>query len=182
MTQLIPNWQPELLENSTVKLVPLTNNDFEPLYAIASDPAIWQQHPSKDRYKREIFQQYFDSAIFSNSAFLILDKLTNAAIGSTRYYDFKPEFPSIAIGYTFLAVKYWGGPYNKASKTLLLNYAFQFVDKVYFHIEAKNIRSQRALHKLGSKKVNNVNFDLEGRTLLHFEYVIQKQDWENNNL
>ena len=52
------NLQPTL-ENENVKLVPLQETDFERLYDVASDPLIWEQHPNKDRYKREIFQTFF---------------------------------------------------------------------------------------------------------------------------
>lgn len=172
------NWQPSHLENDILKLVPLTGKDFEVLFAVASDPLIWEQHPSNDRYKREVFQLFFDLAVAGNMAFLIIDKATGDIIGSTRYYDYKPENQSIAIGYTFLARKYWGGQYNQSCKKILLDYAFQFVDKVYFHVGATNIRSQLAIQKTGAVKVNEVDFDHYGSKVLHFEYVINKEDWK----
>ncbi len=177
MTKTIINWQPENLEDSIVRLTPIAQSDFENIYHVASDPLIWELHPSKDRYRREVFQLYFDSAISSNTAFLILDKSTDKIIGSTRYYDYQPDNSSIAIGYTFLARQYWGGLYNKSSKKLLLNYAFQFVDKVYFHIGVTNLRSQSAITKIGATKVNEVVLDNNGQEQLHYEYLIQKQDW-----
>ena len=131
--------------------------------------------PNQRPIKKEVFQLFFDGAIKANTAFLIIDKISNKIIGSTRYYDYQPENSSIAIGYTFLATKYWGGQYNKASKKLLLDYAFQFVDKVYFHIGATNTRSQIAVAKIGAVKVNEVNFDYYGKKVLHFEYLIEKK-------
>ena len=171
------NWRPNHLENNLVKLTPLTENDFEKLYAVAADPLIWEQHPSKDRYKQEVFQLFFDGAVAGKSAFLIIDKVTGNTIGSTRFYDYKPENSSIAIGYTFLAKTFWGGRYNQACKKLLLDYAFQFVNKVYFHVGATNTRSQLAILKTGAIKVNEVDFDHYGEKVLHFEYVIRKEDW-----
>ena len=173
-----PNWQPNTLEDNLIRLKPLTEHDLDALYAVASDPLIWEQHPTKDRYKKEVFQLFFDGAITSHTAFLIIDKASNSIIGSTRYYDYKPENSSIAIGYTFLATTYWGGKYNKASKKLLLDYAFQFVDKVYFHIGATNTRSQIAVANIGAIKVNEVDFDYYGKKVLHFEYLIEKKDWK----
>lgn len=76
-----------ILENEYVKIIPLKNNDFEILYNIASDPLIWEQHPNKDRYKKEVFENFFKGAIESKGAFLILDNKTNMPIGSSRYYD-----------------------------------------------------------------------------------------------
>lgn len=168
------NWQPEILENDILKIVPLFETDFEDLFKVASDPLIWEQHPTKDRYKREVFKPYFDGAISGKAAFKIIDKLTNQLIGSTRFYDYKPETRSIAIGYTFLAKAYWGSAYNKSSKMLLIEYAFQFVDNIYFHIGATNIRSQMAIEKIGAVKVSEVDFDYYGKKLLHFEYLISK--------
>ena len=178
MATTIINWQPENLEDNIVKLIPIAESDFENIFKVASDPLIWEQHPTKDRYKREVFQLYFDSAISSKTAFLIVDKSSDKIIGSTRYYDYKPDNSSIAIGYTFLSRKYWGGLYNKSSKRLLLDYAFQFVDKVYFHIGATNLRSQLATLKIGATKVNEVDIDHYGQKQLHYEYLIQKKEWK----
>jgi RimJ/RimL family protein N-acetyltransferase len=178
MAKTIINWQPEILEDNIVKLIPIAESDFENIFKVASDPLIWEQHPTKDRYKREVFQLYFDGAISSKTAFLIIDKSSDKIIGSTRYYDYKPDNSSIAIGFTFLSREYWGGLYNKSSKRLLLDYAFRFVDKVYFHIGATNLRSQLATMKIGAKKVNEVYIDHHGHNQLHYEYLIQKQEWK----
>lgn len=168
------------LQDSIVKLAPLQENDFDDLFKVASDPHIWEQHPSSDRYKPEVFKLFFDGAIKSQSAFKIIDSSTNEIIGSTRFYDFKPNEKSIAIGYTFLAKDFWGGKYNKATKKILMDYAFQFVDSIYFHIGWKNIRSQKAIANIGATKVREVDIDYYGRKLLHFEYVVTKQEWLNN--
>ena len=178
MTKTTINWQPGNLEDNIVKLIPLAGSDFQNLFEVAADPLIWEQHPVKDRYKKEVFQLYFDSAISSGTAFLITDKSSGKIIGSTRYYDYKPDDSGIAIGFTFLSRQYWGGLYNKSSKKLLLDYAFQFVDKVYFHIGATNIRSQTAIAKLGAVKVNEVKIDNNGQNQLHYEYLVQKQQWK----
>ena len=170
-------WQPDTLEDDMVRLVPLVASDFERLFEVASDPLIWEQHPSRDRYKREVFQLFFDGTTAGDTAFLILDKASDTIIGSTRYYDYKPEEASIAIGYTFLAKAYWGGRYNKSAKKLLIDYAFQYVDTIYFHIGANNVRSQLATMKIGAVKVGEVDFDHYGGKVLHFEYSIQKRDW-----
>ena len=60
----------------------------------------------------------------------------------------------IKIGYTFFSRDCWGKGINKQVKTLMLNYAFIYIEKVIFHIGAKNIRSQIAIQKLGAKKVS----------------------------
>lgn len=149
------NIQP-ILENDFVQLIPLEESDFESLYSVASDPEIWEQHPNKDRYKREIFQNFFQGAMESKGAFKILDKNTGEIAGSTRFYDYNQDDNSILIGYTFYATKFWGSKLNPQVKKLMLDYIFQFVNKVYFHVGKSNIRSQKAMEKLGAKKVDEV--------------------------
>ena len=150
------NIQP-ILVNHFVQLIPLEVSDFESLYSVASDPEIWEQHPNKDRYKREVFQNFFQGAIESKGAFKIIDKNTGEIAGSTRFYDYNPKENSIFIGYTFYATKFWGSKLNPQVKKLMLDYIFQFVDKVNFHVGKDNIRSQKAMEKLGAKKVDEVN-------------------------
>ncbi|MFB3388120.1 GNAT family N-acetyltransferase [Flavobacterium sp. LAR06] len=169
------NLQPDLLEDGITKLVPLKETDFDALFEIASDPLLWEQHPIKDRYKKEVFQTFFNAALSSKSGFLILNAVTNEVIGTTRLYDYKPENSSIAIGYTFIGRKYWGGLYNKSNKKLLINYAFQQVDSVFFHIGAENFRSQKAVLKLGATKVNEMNFPPTTDGILHYEYELKEE-------
>jgi RimJ/RimL family protein N-acetyltransferase len=148
----MPNLQPTL-QNHDILLRPLAAGDFETLYAVASDPLIWEQHPNSDRYRREVFENFFEEAIASGGAFLILDKKTGAPIGSSRFYEYNPETDSIAIGFTFLARAYWGTAYNKGLKKLMTGYAFTLADHVLFHVGERNFRSQKALEKLGIKKM-----------------------------
>lgn len=174
MNSLLLNLQPEILENDLIKVIPLLENHFEQLYAVASDPLIWEQHPIKDRYKKEVFKPFFDAAISSQSSFLILDKKTNEIIGTTRFYDYKPENSSIAIGFTFIGRKFWGSDYNRSTKKLLIDYAFQNVNSILFHVGAENIRSQKAVLKLGATKINEMNFPHNEIGILHYEYQLKK--------
>ncbi|WP_374442796.1 GNAT family N-acetyltransferase [Epilithonimonas sp.] len=168
------NIQP-ILENDFVKLIPLEENDFESLFSVASDPKIWEQHPNKDRYKREVFQNFFKGAMESKGAFKIVEKNTGEIAGSTRFYDYNPEDSSIFIGYTFYARKFWGSKLNPQVKKLMLDYIFQFVDKVNFHVGKDNIRSQKAMEKLGAKKVDEINVAYFGEPeKLNVVYEIRK--------
>jgi RimJ/RimL family protein N-acetyltransferase len=175
MSISILNLQPEILEDDLIKLIPLQENHFEELYKVASDPLIWEQHPIKDRYKKETFKTFFDAGINSKGAFLILNKNTNEIIGTTRFYDYNPEKTSVAIGFTFIGRKFWGGSYNQSVKKLLTHYAFQNVNSILFHVAAENIRSQKAVLKLGATKVNEINFPNNEIGILHYEYELKKQ-------
>lgn len=171
------NLQP-VLENQTIKLCPLNEKDFDLLYAVAADPEIWQQHPNRDRWRKEVFQTFFEGAIESRGAFRVMDKITGSTIGSTRFYDYKPEDRSIFIGYTFYAVSYWGGGVNPTVKAMMLNYIFQFVDKVYFHIGSENVRSQIAIGRLGAVMVGEQTVTYFGESpKLNFVYEIAQTQW-----
>lgn len=172
------NLQP-ILKDDLVVLYPLQTTDFEELYKVASDPLVWEQHPNKDRYKREVFQNFFDGAMESKGAFKIVDTVNNETIGSTRFYDLDINNKSVLIGYTFYGRKYWGSSYNPKVKKLMMDYAFQFVDTIYFHIGANNIRSQKAIERLGATKVREIEVAYHGEPeKLNFEYCINKKDWK----
>lgn len=167
-----------ILENEIIKLVPLKEDDFNMLYQVASDPLIWEQHPDKYRYTKEGFEKYFRSAIESRGAFLVKEKNFDGIIGSSRYYDYDEEKKSIAIGYTFLARKCWGTAYNGAMKKLMLDHAFKFVETVIFHIGDKNIRSQKAIEKLGAGKVDEMMiYAPNDNDNLKFIYEMNKITW-----
>ncbi len=170
------NIQPTL-ENDFVRLIPLVENDFEPLFAVASDPEIWEQHPNKDRYKREVFENFFQGAMESGGAFKIIDKNTGEIAGSTRFYDYDPEEHSIFIGYTFYATKFWGSTLNPQVKKLMLDYIFRFVVTVNFHVGKDNIRSRKAMEKLGATMIGelNVAYAYEPERL-NVVYQINKKD------
>ena len=167
--------QPTTLSNSIVVLSPLKTTDFEQLFAVASDELIWEQHPNKLRYQKEVFKNFFDGAIISEGAFLIQDANTHDIIGSTRFYDFDESENSVLIGYTFMGRKFWGSGINAMVKKLLLQYAFQFVDMVYFHVGATNIRSQKAMEKLGAIKIAEQEVTYFGEdSKLNYIYKINK--------
>jgi RimJ/RimL family protein N-acetyltransferase len=174
------NIQP-VLENEKVILYPLKEEDFEDVFQAASDPKIWEQHPNKDRWKREVFRVFFDGALQSKGAFKIADKATGQIIGSTRFYDFSEDDDSILIGYTFYARPYWGKGFNHSVKNMMLNYIFQSVSKVYFHIGAENIRSQIAISRLGAIKISEEEITYFGEApKLNFVYEINKETWLKN--
>lgn len=166
------------LENEQVILVPLQDEDFEALYAVASDPELWAQHPNKDRWQRAVFKVFFEGAMQSKGAFKIIDKVSQSLVGSTRFYDYKAEDDSIFIGYTFYARSCWGKGINQAVKKMMLDYIFRFVSKVNFHIGAENVRSQIAIGRLGARKVAEEVVAYFGEPdRLNFVYEILKDDW-----
>jgi len=167
--------QPTFLHDDLIKLIPLQECDFDQLFEVASDPLVWEQHPNKLRYQKEVFQNYFEGAIQSKGAFFIREAKTNEPIGSSRFYDYNEKDNSVLIGYTFIGRKFWSNGYNKALKKLMLDYVFQYVDKVYFHIGANNIRSQKAIEKIGATKIDEFEVEYYGEdSKLNYIYVINR--------
>ena len=167
---LQPNLKGELIE-----LRPLTPADWQDLFAVASDPLIWEQHPESDRYKEDVFKIFFSDALESGGAFVIIDKKNEQIIGSTRFFGYDPEKSEIEIGWTFLARKYWGGRYNRELKQLMLDHAFKFVENVIFYVGENNIRSQKATEKIGAVKDGLVKKVYGNRPpSLNVRYVIRR--------
>jgi N-acetyltransferase len=138
------------LEGTLIEIRPLRPQDFDALFEAASDPLMWEQHPEKDRYKREVFQKYFDGAIESRGAFAVIDRKSGRIIGSSRYWNLDLAQSEVEIGWTFLERAFWGGAYNGELKSLMLAHAFRFVDRVVFVVGENNMRSQKALEKIGA--------------------------------
>jgi len=168
------NLQPHLT-GELIELRPLRPEDWDHLFAVASDPFIWEQHPESDRYKEDVFRIFFREALESGGAFVVIDAKTKHIIGSTRFHGYDPEKSEVEIGWTFLARKYWGGRYNRAMKQLMLAHAFKFVENVVFYVGENNIRSQKATEKIGAIKNGMVKKVYGNRPpSLNVRYVISK--------
>lgn len=170
-----------ILQRENILLTPLEENDFDQLHVAASNPEIWEQHPNKNRWQKEVFQNFFEGAILSKGAFKIIDTNTKAIIGSTRFYDYNKEDNSILIGYTFFDKTYWGKGINPLVKSMMLDYIFQHVTSVDFHIGAANIRSQIAIERLGVTKIGEqevIYFGEESK--LNSIYRLSKEDWKKH--
>ena len=155
--ELQPTLKGELLE-----LRPLHADDFQALYAVASDPLIWEQHPMSDRYKEEVFRDFFREAMESGGALIAIDAKSGRVIGSSRFHGYDQARSEIEIGWTFLARAYWGGTYNREMKRLMLEHAFRFVKSVVFLVGPRNYRSQKAMEKIGGVRTG-MRTDASGR-------------------
>ena len=141
------------LEGELLRLRPLREDDWKALFAVASDPLIWEQHPEPTRYQEEVFRNYFRGAMECGGGLVVIDKQTGDIIGSSRYIGYDEERSEIEIGFTFLARAYWGGAYNREMKDLMLRHAFRFVRHVVFLVGLDNVRSQKAMEKIGGMRV-----------------------------
>ncbi|MDE3158961.1 MAG: GNAT family N-acetyltransferase [Acidobacteriota bacterium] len=156
------------LKGELLTLRPLRPEDFHDLYAVAADPLIWEQHPHRDRHREEVFRQFFREALESGGALIVIDSDDDQVIGSSRFHAYDPEKSEIEIGWTFLARSRWGGLYNREMKQLMLRHAFRFVKKVVFLVGPQNLRSQRALEKIGAVREGS-RLDASGRDSLVYQ-------------
>jgi RimJ/RimL family protein N-acetyltransferase len=172
--------QPHLI-GELVEVRPLTPDDWESLFAVASDPLIWELHPARDRYREEVFREFFREALETGSAFVITDRKTGKIIGSSRYHlsgqqGFDPQESVVEIGWTFLARAFWGGNYNGELKRLMLDHAFRFVERVVFVIGVTNFRSQKAVEKIGAVRVGRRDKVVPRGIVESFVYEIRRPD------
>ena len=166
--------QPHLV-GDLLELRPLRADDWEGLFAAAADPMIWKLHPSRDRYKEEVFREYFHDALESKGALVAVDRKTQKIIGSSRYFWYGPEQSELEIGWTFLARSHWGGVYNGEMKRLMLAHAFTFVDSVIFLVGRANLRSRKAVEKIGGILTDRRDTrTLHGKVIEHVIYQINK--------
>lgn len=159
--------QPTLI-SELVELRPLRAEDFDDLFAVAADPLIWEQHPASDRYREDQFRILFRESLESGGALVAIDRKDGRIIGSSRYHAYDEDSGEVEIGWTFLARSHWGGRYNGEMKRLMLQHAFRFVDRVVFLVGPQNVRSQRAVEKIGGVRAGSRQ-DAAGRDSLAYE-------------
>jgi N-acetyltransferase len=144
---------------------PLRADDFDALYEAARDPLIWEQHPDA-RYREDVFRDFFAEHLATGGALAVLDARSGEIIGTSRYHGHDPDRSEVEIGWTFLARAYWGGEFNGELKRLMLEHAFRFVETVVFVVAPQNLRSQRAVEKLGAVRAGTRHDDLHGTRIV----------------
>lgn len=146
-----------MLESERLRLEPLEWRHFEHLLPIALEhPDLLQFSPSLFG-SEENLNAYFEDALISRDKgvrypFAIYDKATAGFIGSTSMGFFSPVDLRVEIGWTWIDRSVQGSGLNKACKFLLLQYIFEVLkyERLEFRTDARNIRSQRAMEKIGA--------------------------------
>ncbi|HVJ01597.1 MAG TPA: GNAT family N-acetyltransferase [Sphingomonas sp.] len=164
-----------ILTGALVTLRPTVPEDWDALYAVASDPLIWEVHPAHDRWQEPVFRKYFEDALASGGGMTILDRASGEVIGASRFHGHDPERDEIEIGWTFIGRRYWGGVYNREIKRLMLDHIHRYVGTVTFMVGEDNIRSRRAMEKIGGVLRDEVHDRVfAGRTIRHVVYEIRR--------
>lgn len=172
------DFQPELADD-VVRLRPLRPEDWDALFAVASDPLIWAVHPAHDRWQEPVFRRFFADALASGGALVAIDPATGAVIGASRYDTGRAGPGEVEIGWTFLARAYWGGAVNAAMKRLMVGHALRHFDRVVFLVGDTNRRSRRAMEKIGGVLTDRIDeFEMAGLRARHVIYAIDRHAFE----
>lgn len=164
-----------LLSGELVELRPATPGDFDALFAVASDPLIWEIHPAHDRWQEPVFRRFFDDGLASGGMLVAIDRATGDVIGSSRYDFDRAEPGEVEIGWTFLARSHWGGRYNAEMKALMLANAFRWVERVILLVGDANIRSRKAVEKIGGYLTSREHrAEMAGKPVVHVIYAIDR--------
>lgn len=176
------NPQPTLA-NDKVTLSPLVPEDWDELYAVGSDPQIWAGHPAHDRWQEAPFRAFFAGALASGGALTIRDARTGAVIGSSRYNLERGLGEEVEIGWTFLARSAWGGQMNAEVKRLMVGHALEHFERVLFLVAIDNLRSRRAVEKLGATLSDRLeNASIGEQTISHVVYTLDRVQFRNGLL
>ncbi|WP_295637587.1 GNAT family N-acetyltransferase [Novosphingobium sp.] len=176
-------WRQPTLTGEGLLLRPLAPQDWDALYAVASDPLIWELHPAHDRWREPVFRDFFANALKFKGAVVVIDLANEAIIGSSRWQGFDPERSSVEIGWTFLARKAWGGTWNRELKRLMIGHALQHVELVEFQVGEANVRSRRALEKIGGRLTDRTSVvDMADGPVRHVIYEITRDSFANGPL
>ena len=148
--------QPLILENERVRLAPLTMDNHEELLPIARQEKLVQFSPS-DIATPEALENYVAIALDqqekkSGIPFIVYDKVSGQYAGSTRYMNIDRKNKVLHIGSTWIGREFQGSGLNGHMKFLMLNHAFDVMgfEKVEFRIDERNLRSRKAVEKLGA--------------------------------
>lgn len=169
-----------VLEGERLLLRPLSESDWDALYAVAADRELWAAHPSHDRWQEPVFRAFFDDALAKGGALAIVDKATGKVIGSSRFQvcDREEEQGALEIGWSFIAREYWGKGYNAEFKQLMLEHAFRWVDRVVFRVGADNVISRKAMANIGGRLTGASYWeDRAGRPVEHVVYEITRESF-----
>ena len=169
-----------VLEGERLLLRPLRPSDRDALFAVASDPLVWQQHPAHDRWREPVFCAFFDDALANKGALVAIDRASDVVIGSSRFEGLEEgNGGSVEIGWTFLARAFWGGAYNHEMKRLMLAHALASVAECRFLVGTANTRSRRALENIGARLTDRSEERVMagGAVVEHLTYVITREEF-----
>ena len=172
-----------VLQDDRLLLRPMTSADHDVLFAVASDREIWAIHPAHDRWQALVFRAFFDERLASGGALVAIDRSTGDAIGSSCYDTINAGNGEVEIGWTYLARAYWGGVWNRSMKRLMLEHAFTRFETAIFLVGTDNMRSRRAMEKIGGRLTERrLTVMRGGQPIEHLIYAITREEFAQGPL
>ncbi|ALJ04119.1 GCN5 family acetyltransferase [Pseudalgibacter alginicilyticus] len=179
-----------ILENDKVLLRPLVENDFDQLLRYSlNELDIWDFNAFGANGEDNL-RQYIKTAIENRKkqtdyVFVVIDKLQNKMVGSTRFYLINQVTKTLELGYTWYGKDHQGTYINKNSKYLLLEFALEQLgyERVAFKANIANKRSINAMKSIGCVEegvLRNFSFDAKGNRIDLIVLSILKDEWINN--
>ncbi len=148
--------QPVVLQGEGVRLEPLQAEHANGLYNRGRTAADWIYLPRSCFIDLADARQWIDeaNAAADQLPFAIVETGRDRVVGSTRYLTIRPEHRSLEIGWTWLGAEWQRTGINTQAKLLLLSHAFEHLAcvRVEFKTDARNLRSQRALERIGATR------------------------------
>lgn len=152
------SFTPLRLEDDYVALEPLAPEHAPALESAAADGELWKlwftSAPAPGEAAAYIAKALEGQAAGKMLPFAVREKSSGEIVGTTRFYDFVPELPRVAIGYTWYAKRWQKSHLNTACKRLLFKHAFESLGcvAVEIHTDHRNLDSQRAIERLGAQR------------------------------
>ena len=148
--------EPLVLRGDLVRLEPLGQEHAQGLYNRGRTADDWNYMPRACFIDLADVRQWIEEAVAApnQQPFVIVENGKNKAVGSTRYLNIRPEHRSLEIGWTWLGREWQRTGANTEAKLLLLSHAFERLGclRVEFKADARNLRSQRALERIGATR------------------------------
>jgi N-acetyltransferase len=159
---------PVTLEGQHVRLEPLSKAHEKALITAASDGELWNSTVTIVPSSPATMIDYIQAALAGQATgkelpFVIIRKsgpgvppvkASGEVVGTTRFYDIKPNDRCVAIGYTWLSKSAQRTAVNTESKLLMLTHAFEKwrCNRVELLTDVLNEQSRAAILRLGSKE------------------------------
>lgn len=180
--------QSGLFELPKVRLVELNQSHTAELWQYAKDETLWEHYTFRKMESEQKFEAFISHSLLEAShgrefSFTIIDGRTGQPCGTTSFLDIQPASRSLEIGRTWLASHLHGTGFNAACKFLLLRFCFEELGliRVFFKTDSNNLRSQRAMEKIGAKYEGTLRNHMirEDGTFRHSAYFsIIESEWE----
>jgi RimJ/RimL family protein N-acetyltransferase len=164
-----------VLAGEGLLLRPLRAADIDPLFEIARDRALWAQHPVPERSEEAVFRDWMAAKLAAGGT-LVAASEGQGLVGSSTYSNLREEDGgAIEIGSTFIARRLWGSPINQTMKRLMLTHALRHVARVEFLVGEGNLRSRRAVEKIGGVLTERIVVaEVNGRAIPHLVYEVDR--------